>query len=348
MTDEILFEVRGAAAVATLNRPDALNAVTLAMIHAYHPQLDLWADDSAIRAVVVRGAGERAFSAGGDIRALWDGGPGSEITRAFFHDEYRLNRRIFHYPKPYIALMDGITMGGGVGVSVHGSHRIASEATMFAMPETGIGLFPDVGGAYFLPRLPGEIGMYMAMTGARMRAADCIHARICDAYVPAAKHDALIEALAGGGNVDAAIEHLAEDRGAAPLAAHEVEVDRCFAGGSVEAIEHALEAEGTEWAEQTLEVMAAKSPTSQKIAFRQLREGRELSFDECMVMEYRMSQHVMSGHDFFEGVRTTVIDRDDAPEWRPATLAELDRAAVDAYFAPLGDNDLTFPDAGSA
>ena len=186
--------------------------------------------------------------------------------------------------------------------------------------------------------------MYMAMTGARMRAADCIHARICDAYVPADKHDALIEALAGGGNVDAAIENLVEDRGAAPLAAHEVEIDRCFAGGSVEAIEHALEAEGTEWAEQTLEVMAAKSPTSQKIAFRQLREGRELSFDECMVMEFRMSQRVMAGHDFFEGVRTTVIDRDDAPEWRPATLAELDRAAVDAYFAPLGDNDLTFPD----
>ncbi|MDH3702772.1 MAG: enoyl-CoA hydratase/isomerase family protein, partial [Alphaproteobacteria bacterium] len=191
---DIRVDVAHGVAVVTLDRPAALNALTLGMIRDLHPILDAWADDPAVRAVVVRGAGDKAFCAGGDIRALYDG-RGGAVTAEFFREEYRINRRIFHYPKPYIALMDGITMGGGVGLSVHGRHRVLCEATMFAMPETGIGLFPDVGGSYFLPRLPGEIGLYLALTGSRLRAADCLYAGIGDAYVPVDRHDAVIDVL---------------------------------------------------------------------------------------------------------------------------------------------------------
>ncbi len=346
-TDEILLEVRGAAAVATLNRPRALNALTLDMIHAFYPRLGQWAADREIGAVVVQGAGERAFCAGGDIRALYDGGPGSRITAQFFRDEYRLNHRIFHFPKPYVALMDGITMGGGVGLSVHGSHRIVTEATVFAMPETGIGLFPDVGGSYFLPRLPGEVGMYLALTGSRLKAADCLYAGIADAFVPAARLDELVAALAAGETVEAVLERVAEDPGPAPLSDLREAIDRCFAGESVEAIEAALEEEGSAWARETLAQMAGKSPTSQKIAFRQLRTGRRLGFDDCMIMEYRLSQRVMAGHDFFEGVRAAVVDKDQTPRWRPASLAEVSDEDIEAYFAPLGERDLSFPEGGT-
>ena len=173
------------------------------MVRVFDPQLAAWETDDAVRAVVVRGAGDKAFCAGGDIQKLYDGGPRSPITQDFFREEYRLNRRIHNYPKPYIAIMDGITMGGGVGLSVHAGTRIAADNTMLAMPETGIGLFPDVGGSWFLPRLPGEIGMYMAMTGARLRPADCVYAEICDAYMPSDRHDDFIAELRAGAAVDA-------------------------------------------------------------------------------------------------------------------------------------------------
>jgi enoyl-CoA hydratase len=338
---DILYEVADGIAVATLNRPAALNALTLAMVRDFHPVLDRWAADPAVRAVVVRGAGERAFCAGGDIRALYDG-RGTDFTADFFREEYRLNRAIFRYPKPYIALMDGITMGGGVGVSVHARHRIVSEATVFAMPETGIGLFPDVGGAYFLPRMPGETGLYLALTGERMRAADCLYTGIGDLYVPDERHDALIAALRGGGDIAGTLDAFAGDAGAAPLADIRDAVDRCFSADSVDGVIAALESRGDDWAARTLAAMAGKSPTSQKVALRQIRTGATLEFEDCMRMEYRLSQRIMAAHDFFEGVRAVVIDKDQSPEWRPGRLTDVRDVDIDAYFAPLGGRELSF------
>ena len=343
MTDtaDILFEVVDGLALVTLNRPAALNALTTDMILRFHAQLDAWATDSAVRRVAVRGAGGKGFCAGGDIRALYDG-RGTAITADFFREEYRLNRAIFHYPKPYIALMDGITMGGGVGVSVHARHRVVSEATMLAMPETGIGLFPDVGATYFLPRMPGRLGACMALTGARLRAADCLYGGIADVFVPSARQDDLIAALRGDPDIDAVLQSFATDAGDSSLARHRAEIDRCFVGDTVEAIEAALEREGTDWAKAQRGVMAGKSPTSQKIALRQIQVGARLDFDDCMRLEYRLSQHCMAGHDFFEGVRAVVIDKDQAPKWQPARLDQVSGIAVEEYFAPLIAAELTF------
>ena len=340
-SEDILFEVAGGLALVTLNRPAALNALTTDMIHRFDAQLVAWENDPSVHRVAVRGAGEKAFCAGGDIRALYDG-RGTAITADFFRSEYRLNHRIFHYPKPYIALMDGITMGGGVGVSVHARHRIVCEATMLAMPETGIGLFPDVGATYFLPRMPGRLGAYMALTGARLRAADCLYGGIADAFVPMARHDALIEALRSDHVVDAVLRDFVADPGAAALAGQRDAIDRCFAGDTVEAVEAALEAEGGDWAGATLKTMAGRSPTSQKIALRQIALGAGLDFDDCMRLEYRLSQHLMAGHDFFEGVRAVVIDKDQTPQWRPVRLADVSDAMVAEYFAPLGPAEITF------
>lgn len=342
--EEIRFEMRGALGLITLNRPKALNALTLDMIHAMADRLGDWAGNDDIAAVLVRGSGDRAFSAGGDIRALYDlDGNAAAFIAGFFRDEYRLNRMIFRYPKPYVALIDGIAMGGGVGVSVNGSHRIASEATLFAMPETGIGMFPDVGGSYFLPRCPGETGLYLGLTGARLKAADCLHAGICDAFVARDRHDAVIGALADGGEVSGVLEKFAADPGAAQLAGQRPAIDRCFAADSVDAIVEALEEEGSEWAEATRAALSKKSPLALKVAYRQLRAGRDLDFEECMKMEYRLSQRIVPGHDFREGVRAVVVDKDNSPRWDPPSLAAVSDAMVDSCFAPLGDNELTFP-----
>ena len=343
MTDEVLFTVEGGVVEITLNRPEALNALTLEMAQTLYGRLTAWATDDTVRAVVVRGSGDRAFCAGGDIRALYDAkqvnGP---LTRDFFRNEYRLNHLVFHYPKPYIALVDGIAMGGGVGLSVHAGTRIGSETTMFAMPETGIGLFPDVGGSYFLPRCPGAIGMYLALTGARLKAADCLYAGISDHYIENVHHDALVAPLRDGIAIDAVVADLASDPGPAPLADSRDVIDRTFSGDSVDAVLAALRAEGGDWAEKTLKIMAGKSPTSQKIACRQLQEGADKGFDACMMMEYRLSQHIMAAHDFFEGVRALIVDKDNSPVWQPASLEDVDDTAVAGYFAPLDEGDLTF------
>jgi enoyl-CoA hydratase len=238
---EVLFERRGAVGLITLNRPKALNALTHGMCLAMKAQLDTWATDDAVKTVVVRGVGERAFCAGGDIRALYESGrAGTAYALDFYRDEYILDAAIKHFPKPYVALIRGIVMGGGVGVSLNGSHRVADESTMFAMPETGIGLFPDVGGSYFLPRLPGETGMYLALTGARLKSADALNSGVATHFVAAAKTEALIERLAASEAPDAAIRDVAGNAGAPPLAEHQGVIDRCFAGTSVEAILSAL------------------------------------------------------------------------------------------------------------
>lgn len=339
--EEVLLEARGALGLITLNRPKALNALTLEMIHAMTETLGEWAEDPGIAAVLIRGAGDKAFCAGGDIRALVQP-DNSDYIAGFFADEYRLNRLIFRYPKPYIALIDGIAMGGGVGVSVNGRLRIASETTLFAMPETGIGMFPDVGGSYFLPRLPGELGMYLGLTGARLHAADCLDTGIADSYIAAARHDALIDRLARDGEAGTVVRELAESPGPGPLGVHRDVIDRCFAGESVEAIAAAVEGERGDWAARTLQVLSVKSPLALKVAFRQLRQGRDLDFEACMAMEYRLSQRIVPGHDFREGVRAVVVDKDMHPQWDPVQLDAVSDAAVEACFAPLEDGELEF------
>jgi enoyl-CoA hydratase len=343
MTDdaEILFENRGAVGLITLNRPKALNALTHGMAVAMLARLRDWAEDDAVQAVVIQGQGSKAFCAGGDIRTLYDSGKAeTPYALEFYRDEYRLNAFIKHFPKPYVALLRGFVMGGGVGVSVHGSHRIADETMVFAMPETGIGLFPDVGGSWFLPRLPGEIGMYLGLTGARLKTADALYAGVATHFVPSAKRDALLESLASGREIDMALRDVADSVPDAYLIAHRAKIDAMFGSASVEEILAALDADHTDWSDDTARTIRAKSPTATKLAFRQIREGKYLSFDDGMRMEFRMVNRVIAGHDFYEGVRATIIDKDGAPNWRPATLAQVSDADIDAYFAPLGEKEL--------
>jgi enoyl-CoA hydratase len=338
---EVIFEKRGALGIVVLNRPKALNALTHGMCVSMKAQLDSWAVDDAIRAVVVRGSGDRAFCAGGDIRALYESGKaGTPYALDFYRDEYRLDAAIKHYPKPYIAMIHGIDMGGGVGVSVNGRYRVAGETMVFAMPETGIGLFPDVGGSYFLPRCPGQIGMYLGLCGARLKTADSLYAGIATHFVPMAKWDSLIDALAGGADAEAAIVTVQDNVPDTFLSEHRAAIDRIFAGSSIEEILTALDGEHEDWSDDAAKTIRAKSPTSLKIAFRQLREGAKLEFDDCMRMEYRMVNRIVAGRDFYEGVRATIIDKDGAPKWQPADLAQVSDADVAAYFAPLGDKEL--------
>jgi enoyl-CoA hydratase len=348
---EIVFERRGGVGFVLLNRPDALNALSLSLIEAFDARLRAWAEDPAVRAVVVRGAGNRAYCAGGDVRSIWEGGrsvggPASHL----FRREYMLIRRIKVLAKPYVPLIDGIAMGGGVGVCVHGSHRVATERTTIALPETQIGLFPDVGSSYFLPRMAGALGLYLGLTGARLKAADALYAGLADRYVESAGLADLEAALAaadwsGGdaqGVADAAIDAFACDPGPPSLAERGAIIERCFGQHSVEAILAALEAEGGAWAERTLETLGACSPTSLKVTFEQLRRGRALGFDQAMIMEFRLSQAFLARHDFHEGIRAAVIDKDNAPAWRPTRLADVSPELVEAHFAPLGDEDLSF------
>jgi enoyl-CoA hydratase len=341
---EVLFERRGVAGIITLNRPRALNALTLGMVRAIHPQLIEWAGDPKVHCVIIEAAGERSFCAGGDIRALYDWGKAGDPTALdFWREEYKLNTFIKRYKKPYVALMDGINMGGGVGVSVHGSHRVATENLTFAMPETGIGLSPDVGGTYFLPRCPGETGMYLGLTGARLKAADAIYAGIADVYVPSARLDTLKDRLAGGTDPRVALREVAEEEGAAPLSSMQKEIGTHFSKGSVGEIIASLRADGGAWATKTADTIETKSPTSTLIAFRQIREGAGLDFENCMRLEFRLISRFIEGHDFYEGVRAVVIDKDQSPKWKPATLAEMQAGDVNGYFAPLGADELTLP-----
>ncbi len=355
MSADILFDRAGGLGLVLLNRPEALNALTLEMVDAFDRQLLAWAADEAVRAVVVEGEGERAFAAGGDIQRLWEAGrTGDPYTRAFFWDEYILDWRVFHYPKPYVALMDGIAMGGGVGVSVLGSHRVATERTLFAMPETGIGFFPDVGATWFLPRLPGRLGLYLALTGARLGGADSYHAGVATHYVPSARLADLKAALAAApldagdievthAQVSAVLDRFSENPGPPPIAPMRAALERCFQADSVEAIVEALLREGGDWAEKTRKAMLAKAPSSLKVAFEQYRRGAALDFDAALALEYRMSQAFMRGHDFYEGVRALILDKDNRPAWRPAALAEVSEDAVAAYFLPA-DEELVFED----
>jgi len=340
---DIDFERHGALGLVTLNRPKALNALTHRMALDLERQLDAWREDDAVTVVAIEGAGEKAFCAGGDIRALYEAGrPGGERGRTnfqFYADEYRLNAKIKRYPKPYVALMDGVVMGGGVGVSIHGRVRIATERTVFAMPETGIGLFPDVGGTYFLPRLPGRLGLWLGLTGSRLKGAQTVAAGVCDLGLAADSIPAVIDHLAAGGSAEPA-DLPGTPLEPAPLA-ERAAIDACFAGDSVEAILDALAAHGADWAANERAAILAKSPTCTRIAARQIQEGAGLDFEACMRLEYRLARFCMMQPDFYEGVRAAIIDKDNAPQWSPGTLAAADEAHIAPAFAPLGDEELS-------
>jgi enoyl-CoA hydratase len=351
MTDDILFELRGAAGLITLNRPQALNAVTHAMVCRLRAQLDGWGTDPAITRVVIQATGERAFSAGGDIRALYDLGRAGRHGEAlqFWRDEYPLNVAIKNFRKPYVALIDGLGMGGGVGVSVHGSHRVAGDRFQFAMPEVGIGFFPDVGATWFLPRMPGETGTYCALTGERFGSADGTAAGLATHRIPSARFAALLDGLTGTVSVDALLAAFAEPAGQGPISARRDAIDRLFAGDRVEDILAALEREAASggadaaWAAQTAATIRAKSPLSLKLALAQVRRGQAWDFETCMRTEFRIVSRVIHGHDFYEGVRAVIVDKDNRPRWRPAALAEVSEAEVERHFAPLGAGELVLP-----
>ena len=349
-SDEIIIHEVGHVGTVMLNRPQALNALTLTMVRQLHPHLQVWARDDAISHVIVRAAGDRAFCAGGDIRALYLWGKANNpIVTQFYLEEYRLNTAIKNYPKPYVVIMDGITMGGGVGLSVHGSHRIVTEKLAFAMPETSIGLFPDVGGTYFLPRCPGEIGMYLALTGGRIGAADALYAGIADYYVPSADLPGLHETLLHVTDVEDTIKSFAQELNISELANTQPWIDESFCHDTLEKIlasldEPRVDNEHSEWARRTANVIRANSPLSQKIAFKQMRLGKTLEFEECMKLEYRLAVRFMAGHDFFEGTRGIVIEKDLLPHWEHLTISDVPDELVDKYFEGLGIAELDLSD----
>ena len=355
MSDEIILERKGRVGSITLNRPRALNALTQPMVLGLDARLREWAEDPAIAAVVVRGAarddGRVPFCAGGDIRLLYGerDDPERSFATVFYAQEYRINTFIFRYPKPYVALIDGVVMGGGVGISIHGSHRVMTERALFAMPETGIGLFPDVGATYFLPRLRGRSGLYLGLTGARIGAADSLYLGLATHVVPSDALQALDETLLAADlgddahtTIDLLLAESVTDPGPAPLAPHQAAIDRCFGAGSVEEIMGRLEAEGSEWAAETRATLAQKSPTSLKVTFKQLTEYGERGFEEAMALEYRLAMHCNLGVDFFEGIRAQIVDKDRNPAWRPARLEEVSAQAVDAYFEEPPRGDMEF------
>lgn len=337
--EDIRFEKVGHVGQVRLCRPKALNALTHGMVKALWRALEAWEDDSEVAAVVVRGEG-RAFCAGGDVRAVYD--RRAEPFVDFFADEYRLNARIESYPKPYVALVDGIVMGGGVGISCHGSHRVFSENAVLAMPEVGIGFFPDVGGSHILPGLPSRFGFYLGLTGNRIRRGDALWCGVATHAVEAEKLDRLAARIAETGDVEGALAQVA-----APVAREASEEDiaaiaRHFSAGSVEEIMAGLHeaVPDSAFAAATHAAMLAKSPTSLLVTFRQLTLGKGLGMADCMRMEFRIVNRMLRGHDFYEGVRAALVDRSRPPAWQPATLAEVDPADIDAYFQPLGRGEL--------
>jgi enoyl-CoA hydratase len=340
---ETIVERVGAAGVIMLNRPRALNALTLAMVRATDAALDAWENDHAITRIIIKGAGGKAFCAGGDIRALHDMGKAGNLEepRRFWREEYTLNHRLKTYPKPIVALIDGIVMGGGVGMSIHGSHRVASEKLMFAMPEVGIGFFPDVGASWFLPRLPENMGRYLALTGARIGQADAAMLGLATDCVASGSMGDIEAVLAAGEPVDAALARFRLAPAPAPLADHAPVIREAFGEASVGAIMNRLgqfALGGSSFASDTLDVMRAKSPTSMAIALEQMRLGAAMSFAEAMRMEFRIVSRIAEGHDFYEGVRAVIIDKDQKPDWRPSRVEDVAAADIARYLAPLADD----------
>ena len=339
---DVIIHRQGAAGRITLNRPQALHALNEEMCLTMDAALKAWADDPEIELVVVDHAeGTRGFCAGGDIRMLAESGAADgSAAQAFFWAEYRLNVRIKNYPKPYVAFIDGVTMGGGVGISVHGSHRVATERTTFAMPETGIGLFPDVGGGWFLPRLGPPLGMWLALTGERLKGGDVCAAGVATNYCESKVVGAVKASVCEG---DLTLLEAMDWDEAGSFEKHREVIERCFWKPTVEDILMALEAEPGEWARAQAAILKTKSPQTLKVAHRQLALGLQMkTFEDNMRMEFRIGCRQVHSHDFQEGVRAVIIDKDNKPNWNPATLAGVSDRLLDDIFAPLGDGELRF------
>ncbi|MEW2301021.1 enoyl-CoA hydratase/isomerase family protein [Streptomyces sp. NPDC006655] len=338
----VLLRVEGRAAHITLNRPKAINALSHPMVERIAEALTDWEHDPAVETVVITGAGERGLCAGGDIRAVHDDAHDGDGTAAaaFWRDEYHLNARIARYPKPYVAVMDGIVMGGGVGISAHGGVRIVTERSRIAMPETGIGFVPDVGGTYLLSRAPGELGTHLALTGAGIGAADAVLCGLADHHLPSGALRAFVADLAELPVPEAVARH-ARPATEGELAGHRSWIDACYAADTVEEIVRRLLAHGDATAKETAHTLLGRSPTALKVTLRAVRGARRLdTLEQVLDQEYRVSCATLTTPDLVEGIRAQVVDKDRAPRWSPATLDEVAEADVDRFFAPLGAREL--------
>jgi enoyl-CoA hydratase len=351
---EVLFEeIRGKGGdlgVITLNRPQVLNSLNQSMAIAIHQQLQEWEYAQHIKAVVIRAAEGRAFCAGGDLRLAYERIKENNPAKIdFFRDEYQLNRKIYHYPKPYIAFLDGITMGGGVGLSIHGSHRIATDRLTFAMPETGIGFFPDVGGTYFLPRLKGYMGYYLGLTGARINSDDCVYLGIANLKVAQDALPTLLTVLAENEfeeNARLAVTKLIEPFHlvtSSSLLMEQQAIDGCFEASTVETITEALQHSDHSICKEASKSIQKKSPTSLKVSLKALQLGKHLNFDECMDLEYRLVTRFLQEHDFAEGIRAVIIDKDQQPHWQPNTLEAVKNQEVEKYFSAVHEDSFSSP-----
>ncbi len=345
ITDDVRFEekkgVDHTIGVITLNRPGVLNSLSHDMILAITVQLKHWARDDAMHAVVIQACEGRAFCAGGDLRLIYERAVAKDISRTtYFKDEYELNRLIYHYKKPYIAFLNGITMGGGVGISMHGSHRIATDRLLFAMPETGIGFFPDVGGTYFLPRLAHEMGTYLGLTGARITVDDAKMLGLVTHKIPESVFPDIMQALLetplyashAKETVTGILDKFAMPVETSPLMQVREEINATFHHNSVEAILTAIKFTNSAFLEGVAEVLKRKSPTSLKVTLRALREGLLLDFDGCMKQEFYLTSHFLNNHDFIEGIRALIIEKDQIPNWQPHDLASITDSMVLDYF----------------
>jgi enoyl-CoA hydratase len=346
VTDDVLIATDGRVGRIRLNRPKAIHALTTAMCAAVIDALEAWRTDPAVEALMIDHAEGRGFCAGGDIRMLAESGAkdGKE-ARAFFFTEYRMNHRLFTYAKPIVAFMDGITMGGGVGISQPARYRVATENTRLAMPETGIGLFPDVGGGWYLSRLPGRMGQYLALTGHRLDGAECVALGLAGDYLEGARLD---EAKARIAADPQAIETILSDLASPPpdarIMAHQDAIDRLFASDKLEDIFAALEADGGEWAKQQLDLLKTKSPQTMKVSLHLLHEGALMhDFAAEMRQEYAVGSRVVQRHDFLEGVRAVIVDKDNAPKWDPPTPEGVTDHVIEQIFAPLPDDQAWTP-----
>jgi enoyl-CoA hydratase len=338
----------GHCGLITLDRPRALNALTHEMVKGMAAALDDFAQDPDILTVAVRGSSPRAFCAGADIRRVYEHGKEGrhDAQLAFLRDEFRNCYRIHTYPKPYVALIDGIVMGGGAGISIHGTHRVVGDAITFAMPETAIGFFPDIGASFFLPRLPDRFGVYLAMTASRIDLGDMLALGLANAHVPSVRFDSLIEKFADGEEAGKAI---ASESIASPPSSIMKEreiVSRAFAFSGAKRIFTALADaahRGSAFAETALEVLYSRSPSSVAIALKQMQLGASLSLAEALQLDYRIAARILRSHDFYEGVRVTLVDKGDTPDWRPAIIDDVSADEIETYFAPLGDEELMLP-----
>ncbi|WP_375249471.1 enoyl-CoA hydratase/isomerase family protein [Sphingomonas sp.] len=349
MMEDLIITADGPLGRIRLNRPKALHALTTAMCEGVLAALERWRDDDAIRCVVIDHAEGRGFCAGGDIRMLADSGAkDGAAARAFFHTEYRMNHRLFTYAKDTVAFMDGITMGGGVGISQPCRYRVATENTKLAMPETGIGLFPDVGGGWYLSRLPGRVGQYLALTGHRLDGAETLALGLATHFIPAAQVEEAKQAIVAAPQaivaapqaIDGALSALATDPGEAPLLAHREAIDRLFASDRLEEVFAALAADPSDFARETLATLRTKSPQTMKVSLKLLLDGRTMpTFEDEMRQEYAVGARVVQRHDFLEGVRAVIVDKDNAPRWNPATPEGVSDHVIDQIFAPLPEGE---------